>query len=69
MVGVCIVKQAARDGGSIDPAVLERLGGFKVKISVRSTADVLISHSGNTVAFDILESRDFASHPSAIKER
>lgn len=69
MVGVCIISQRTKDSDLIDPAVLERLDGLRMRMSFNSTADVLISECGKTIAFDIFHSRDLAGNPQAVWER
>lgn len=52
--GVCIVTQSVQDSGKTDLAVLEKTGGYKVKVSLKGSADLIFSRAGHIVAFDLL---------------
>lgn len=67
--GVCIVRQSVKDSGIIDLSVLEKTGGYKVKVSLKGSADLIFSRSGHIVAFDLLHVRDLMDKESAAFTR
>lgn len=56
--GVCVVAQSVKGSNVIDPSMLERAGCYKVKVSLKCSADLIFSKSGNTVAFILLTGSD-----------
>ena len=55
MVAVCIVSNKAIERKVIDPAVLQRVGGYKVNVTHTCAADLIVSKSGSTAAFLFIE--------------
>ncbi|BDA50027.1 hypothetical protein COCOBI_15-1550 [Coccomyxa sp. Obi] len=59
--GVCIVSQSVKDRGMIDLSVLEKTGGYKVKVSLKGSADIIFSrYCGSPVMIAIPTGTDLA---------
>lgn len=55
MVAVCIVSSKAIERKVVDPAVLQKVGGYKVNVTHTCTADLIVSKAGSTAAFLFIE--------------
>ncbi len=66
---VCIVSQSVKESGILDLPVLEKTGGYKVKVSLKGSADLIFSRSGHIVAFNLLHVTDLMDEESAAFTR
>ena len=64
--GVCIGIQSVKDSEILDLYVLEKTGCYKVKVSLKGSADLTLSRSGHFVASNLFHVRDLMDQESAI---
>jgi hypothetical protein len=68
-IGVCIVSQSVNERKVLDPSVFEKAGSYRVKVALKSSADLIFSRSGSVVAFDVFDSTDLMNEQSPALAR